>query len=112
MRQRMAGVLRGRTQGRPLSPRDLSRRAELIALASLAVVLVWGLCLLPLPPSERHAAPAAHGGRSLLQRSLLGSKLALHLEAEYLCTCVVLARHIGLIFAAIFTVAQLVNWYA
>ena len=68
----MAGVLRGRTQGRPLSPRNLSRRAELIALASLAVVLVWGLCLLPLP-AEQHAAPAAHGGRSLLRRSLLGS---------------------------------------
>lgn len=90
VRQRMAGVLRGRTQGRPLSPRDLSRRAELIALASLAVVLVWGLCLLPLPHSERHAVPAAHGGRSLLRRSLLGNTGPCNCELSTSAPCVML----------------------
>ncbi|KAK9839306.1 hypothetical protein WJX81_006877 [Elliptochloris bilobata] len=77
--QRMARLLRGRSQGWLVSPRELSRRAELIALASLAVVLLWGLCLLPLP-AERHAAPAAHDGRSLLRRSLLGRLLTPHLQ--------------------------------
>lgn len=72
--QRMAGLLRTRSAGRALLPRDLRRRAKVIAVASLAVVLIWGLCLIPISP-ERQSDANSHSGRTLLRRSLLGARL-------------------------------------
>ena len=61
--QRMAGLLRTRSAGRALLPRDLRRRAKVIAVASLAVVLIWGLCLVPISPERQHDADS-HSGRT------------------------------------------------
>jgi hypothetical protein len=71
----MTGLLRSRSQGRPAPGRGVAQRAELIALACVAAVLLWGLFLVPLSPEP--AAPAGdHGGRTLLRRSLLGARHA------------------------------------
>ncbi len=72
---RMTGLLRSRSQGRQAPARSVAQRAELIALACVAAVLLWGLFLVPLSPEP--AAPAGdHGGRTLLRRSLLGARHA------------------------------------
>lgn len=71
----MTGLLRSRSQGRQAPARGVAQRAELIALACVAAVLLWGLFLVPLSPEP--AAPAGdHGGRTLLRRSLLGARHA------------------------------------
>lgn len=87
--QRMAGLLRTRSAGRALLPRDLRRVAKVIAAASLAVVLIWGLCLVPI--SLEHQPDAdIRSGRTLLRRSLLGARLTSCQDvAPNCCECAV-----------------------
>ena len=101
---RMTGLLRSRSQGRQAPARSVAQRAELIALACVAAVLLWGLFLVPLSPEP--AAPAGdHGGRTLLRRSLLGARYttgACHLS--WTCRCKALVGQ-GCLRAAIASAA-------
>ena len=65
----MAGLSRGRSRSSQLEDFRTARRAELVAICSLFLVLLWGACLIPLPVGRNHE-PGAND--SLLYHSILG----------------------------------------
>lgn len=65
----MAGLSRGRSRSSQLEDFRTARRAEVVAICSLFLVLLWGACLIPLPAGRNHE-PGAND--SLLYHSILG----------------------------------------
>lgn len=65
----MAGLSRARSRASQLEDYRTARRAEVVAICSLFLVLLWGACLIPLPAARDHVAGA---NDSLLYHSILG----------------------------------------
>ncbi len=65
----MAGLGRAHSRASQLEDYRTARRAEVVAICSLFLVLLWGACLIPLPAARDHVAGA---NDSLLYHSMLG----------------------------------------